>query len=143
MKLPGPTPASASLRQTPDGRRLVVEREIDAPAGRCWDLLTDTTRWPEWGPSVRAVDCDQQYVETGTTGRVRTVGGIWVPFEVTSCRDRRWAWRVARIPATGHYVTGEDPCRVGFEIPLVAAGYAVVCERALATIADLATDAPE
>jgi hypothetical protein len=139
MNLPGRSSVTVDRQRTPDGRRLVVEREIAAPAGDCWDLLIDTTRWPEWGPSVEAVDCDRQYIEAGTTGRVQTVGGVWLPFEITACRDRRWTWRVARVPATGHRVRGEDPCQVGFELPLLAASYAVVCVRALDTLAAMAT----
>ena len=124
-------------RRTPDGWRLAVTCEVGADRETAWDLLTDTERWPEWGPSVRAVDCEQRYIEAGTTGRVRVPGGLWVPFEVTDCRDYRWTWRVARIPATGHVVekTGRDTCRVGFELPLYAVGYVPVCRRALGRIA--------
>lgn len=128
---------STTLERTPDGRRLCVSRTIDAPAETLWDLLTDTTRWPDWGPSVRAVDCDQQYITAGTTGRVQVVGGIWVPFEITSCTERRWTWNVAKVPATGHRVEGERPCTVVFEIPVLAAGYAPVCGRALQKLARL------
>jgi hypothetical protein len=130
-----------TVERTPDGRRLVVAEPLTREPAWAWDLLCDTERWPEWGPSVRAVDCDGRYVETGTTGRVRIPGGVWLPFEVTSCVDRRWTWRVARIPATGHTVD-ERPggCRVGFELPLYAAGYAPVCRRALGRIAELADE---
>jgi hypothetical protein len=130
-------------RRTPDGHRLAVTREVGADRETAWDLLTDTERWPEWGPSVRAVECDRRYIEAGTTGRVRVPGGIWLPFEVETCRDDRWTWRVARVPATGHFVEpGEGgkmgTCRVGFELRLYAVGYAPVCRRALDRIADLA-----
>jgi hypothetical protein len=131
---------TTGIERTPDGRRLCVRREFDAPAAVLWDFLTDTRRWPEWGPSVRAVDCEQRRITAGTTGRVETVGGLWVPFEVTHCRDRRWTWRVAKIPATGHRVEGERPCRVTFEIPVLAGGYAPVCARALQDLARLAAE---
>jgi hypothetical protein len=70
-------------------------------------------------------------------------GGIWLPFAVATCRDYRWTWRVARVPATGHFVEPAEgikkgTCRVGFELPLYAVGYAPVCRRALDRIADLA-----
>ena len=130
-----------SIERTPDGRRVVAAREIDAPRERVWDILTDTEQWPAWGPSVRAVDCDRRYVEAGTTGRVRIPGGVWVPFRVTTCEDYRWTWRVARIPATGHRVDAAgEGCRAVFEIPLPAAGYAPVCWRALKRIEELATE---
>ena len=131
--------ASVGIERTPDGRRLCVDREIDAPADVLWDFLTDTERWPEWGPTVTAVDCDRRQIGPGTTGRVQTVGGLWLPFEITAFEPgRRWTWDVARLPATGHRVAGDRPCRVGFEIPLVGAGYAPVCADALQKLARLA-----
>ncbi|WP_247009374.1 SRPBCC family protein [Halorientalis litorea] len=136
--------ATVAVERTPDGRRVCVSRRVDAPRATCWDLLTDTNRWPDWGPSVRGVECDSRYIDAGTTGRVRTVGDVWLPFEVTGCRDYRWTWRVARIPATGHRVDavgdGEQACRPVFEIPPLAGGYAVVCANALQELALLADD---
>ena len=130
--------ATVEREQTPDGRRLAVSRHIDADAEACWDLLTDTGRWPEWGPSIRDVDCERRYIREGTTGHLRTVGGIRVPFEVTACGDDRWRWQVARIPATGHRVEGEDPSRVVFEVPLLAGGYVPACAKGLQELARLA-----
>jgi hypothetical protein len=133
--------ADVSVERTPDGRRLVVSREVPVSRDRAWELLTDTKRWPEWGPSVRAVDCDAQFIDAGTRGQVQVPGGIWVPFEITTCAPYRWTWTVARVPATGHRVDEHpDGCRVCFEIPLLAAGYAPVCARALGKIATLARE---
>jgi hypothetical protein len=137
--LPGLDAATdASIENTPDGRRIRVSRPVDAAADTCWDLLTDTERWPAWGPSVTAVDSDDRHIREGTTGRVQVVGGVWLPFEITTCRDHRWTWRVARIPATGHYVENGVRTRVGFEVPVLAAGYVPVCVRALQDLAALA-----
>jgi len=128
-----------SVERTPDGRRLVVDRFVGADPDVVWDLLCETDRWPEWGPSVSDVRSSDRRIEAGTTGEVQVAGGPWVPFEITSCEDYRWTWRVAKIPATGHRVdAAPGGCRVVFEIPLVAAGYAVVCERALRRIERLA-----
>lgn len=127
------------VERTPDGRRLVVSRVVRAPAERAWDLLTDTTRWPEWGPSVAAVDAPTRYIQQGTRGHVELARvGLRVPFEVTACDPYRWTWDVAGLPATGHAVTprGPDRCRVAFEVPLAGAGYAVVCREALVRIED-------
>ena len=131
--------ALPSVERTPDGRRVVVSRALAADRDAVWDLLRDTERWSEWGPSVSDVRSSERVIEAGTSGKVQIAGGPWVPFEVTSCADYRWTWDVARIPATGHRVdTAPEGCRVVFEIPLVAAGYAVVCERALSHIERLA-----
>lgn len=122
------------VERTPDGRRLVVARRMAAPPPAVWRAFRDTRCWPEWGPSVRAVDCADRYVERGSTGRVTTVGGLGLPFEVTSCADGRWTWDVARLPATGHRVRDDDGAVAAFEVPLPAAPYAVVCRRALARL---------
>lgn len=148
-----------SLARTADGYRIEVSRRVDAPAEACWEILTDTARWPEWGPSVRAVECDggERSIEQGTTGRIQldVPGGPWVPFEIATYEEYRWTWRTApsandamrnvldaapRIPTTGHRVEpiDESACRVVFEIPPLAAGYALVCRRALDRIARLA-----
>lgn len=125
------------LRRTPDGRRIDVSRAVAAPAEAAWALLTDTARWPAWGPSVSAVASTDRRIRAGSTGRVR-VAGLWLPFEVTACEPYRWTWTVARVPATGHRVDpGDGGCRVAFEVPPVAAAYVPVCRRALARIADL------
>ncbi|QCC52671.1 SRPBCC family protein [Halapricum salinum] len=128
------------IERIAENRRLVVEREMDAPAEAVWDVLRDTTLWPRWGPSVTAVECDRRYIERGTTGRVRLPGGVWIPFEITTCENYRWTWTVSRIPATGHSVEPltERRCVAAFDVPLVAAGYLPVCRRALSRIAALA-----
>lgn len=130
-----------NAERTPDGRRLVVSRAIPASRETVWEVFRDTELWPVWGPSVRAVDSPVRYVGPGTTGRVRTPLG-WVPFEVTTCDRFRWTWDVAGVPATGHRVGsgGDGRCRAAFEVPLLAAPYAVVCRRALRQIELLALD---
>ncbi|WP_178917012.1 SRPBCC family protein [Natronomonas gomsonensis] len=129
------------LERTPDGRRWVVGRDIDADPAAVWSVLCDTARWPEWGVSITDVEASERHIQTGTTGRVRIRGvGAWIPFEVTAVDDatRRWSWDVARIPATGHRVEERaSGCRVEFEIPLAAVGYAPVCRAACRSIAAL------
>ncbi|MFC6906384.1 SRPBCC family protein [Halalkalicoccus tibetensis] len=121
------------------GGSIDVTRPIDAPAEDVWKLLVDTRYWPEWGPSITDVECRDREIRTGLTGRVRLVGGIRVPFEVTYRDAYRWTWAVAGIPATGHRVEPlNGSCRAVFEVPLLAAGYVPVCRLALSRIADLA-----
>jgi len=128
-----------SIEQTPDGRRLVVRRAVDAPEDRVWDILTDTDQWPAWGPSITAVESADRYIDPGSHGRVRLLDAVWLPFEITSCENRRWTWDVARIEATGHFVSAHPAGSVvGFELPLLAVGYVPVCSRACAHIGSLA-----
>lgn len=118
-----------------------VSMATAAPCHEVWALLTDTRRWPEWGPSVRAVECAPPVIGPGSTGRVLTALGVWLPFEVSEWAEgRRWSWRVAGVPATGHRVEPlpDKGCRIVFEVPLVAAPYAFVCRMAAARIARIA-----
>ena len=127
------------IERTPDGRRLVVRRAVDVPLAVVWDVLTDTTLWPDWGPSVTAVESPDRYISSGTRGRVRVLGLVWLPFEIRSCDRYRWTWDVARLDATGHFVESHPSgAVVGFEIPPVAAGYVPVCRRACVRVGALA-----
>ena len=122
-------------------------RAIDAPAERLWTLLTHTARWPDWGPSVRDVR-GPAVIHPGAQGAVRLPLGVWVPFEIERFEAddpacRRWTWRVAGIPATGHRVEalGSARCAVTFTVPGWAPVYLAVCERALRRLERLALNA--
>ena len=120
---------------------LEVGRDMNASAGRVWDLITDTACWPRWGPSVRAVDCADRFIRQGSRGRVRTSVGLWVAFQITEYqKERYWAWRVGGVRATGHRVEplGESRSRLIFEVPILASPYAAVCQMALTRIRSLA-----
>ena len=122
---------------------LEVATTLDAPAAVAWQLLTDTHVWPQWGPSVRAVDAPHRFITAGTRGRVQTTPGIWLPFEITDWEEgRRWAWRVGGIPATGHHMTPmtATTCRVAFTIPRWAPFYVPVCRIALRRLALLCAE---
>ncbi|WP_222919216.1 SRPBCC family protein [Natrinema sp. SYSU A 869] len=131
--------------RTPDGRRLEVSHVLSVPAADAWDVLVDTTQWPEWSPLVNGVEATDRRIRTDTTGRIR-IPGAWLPFRITACTTRRWTWRVTGIPAAAHRVDdlGSDRCRIAFELPPHGTGYVPVCLRALENLeALLATeDAP-
>lgn len=119
-------------------RTVDVARVIDASAADAWSLLVDTERWVEWGPSITRVESASRWLRAGSRGRVRTVLGLWLPFEVTRFEEgRAWSWRVRGLVATGHRVEPLGPCRcrVVFEVPRLAWPYALVCRRALRLIA--------
>jgi hypothetical protein len=113
---------------------------VKASPEAIWDVLTDTTRWVLWGPSITAAECSERYIRKGSTGRVRTSLGFWLPFLVTHFdHGRFWSWRVGGIPATGHRVEALSPDKscVLFEVPIFAAPYIIVCRIAAKRIADL------
>ena len=125
---------------------VAFSKPLNAPAGRVWELITDTWTWPLWGPSVRAVDCRQRFITAGCQGRIKTPLGLWVPFRVTTFDpERYWAWRVAGLAATGHQVDplGSRRCRLSFTVPVWAFGYGIVCNLALGRINRLLGVMPE
>ncbi len=116
---------------------LGFSKQLDAPGNRVWRLITDTRTWQHWGPSVRAVDCDDRFIHAGSSGRIRTPVGVWVPFIVGAFEPESfWDWRVAGVPATGHRVEplGPNRCRLTFTVPAWAFGYGLVCRLALLRI---------
>ena len=117
-----------------------VARVFQVDPEKAWALLTDTVRWPGWGPSVRRVDCPERHIRRGSRGRIRTPLGLSLPFVVTEYRHGRfWAWRVAGIPATGHRLVplGPAACRVSFEMPVFWLPYVPVCAAALKKMAPI------
>lgn len=122
-------------------RRVSASAEIAAGVEDVWEYLAEFRHWSAWGPTVRAVESDAGRVAPGVTGRVQTIGGFWLPFEITRCEPRHlWDWKVGGIPATGHRieVIGPGMCRVVFTAPLFAAPYVVVLRRGLSRLAELA-----
>lgn len=121
--------------------QLSVTRKMAGEAPRLWAILTDTSLWPQWGPSVRAVQCSTRYIGAGSKGRVQTAAGIWLPFTVIEYRDlHHWAWRVCGIKATEHSLAAShgSTCSVVFTMPWWSAPYALVCHIALCSIERIA-----
>lgn len=117
--------------------RLYTSLEIDARTAVVWNLLIDTSTWPRWGPTVRAVDYPARFLSAQGSGTVTTLGGLRLPFRVTEFEPgTRWAWQVAGVPATDHIVTPNGPsrCRLAFGAPAIAWPYLAVCRRALRNI---------
>jgi hypothetical protein len=118
-----------------------VSRTCDVAWPHAWAALARYEHWPSWGPSITDVDPPAGEVGVGDRGRVRTPVGGWLPFEVTAVDPgRRWDWRVAGVPATGHRVDalGATRSRIVIEVPWWAAPYVVVCRVALARLEEVA-----
>ncbi|NLI81158.1 MAG: SRPBCC family protein [Deltaproteobacteria bacterium] len=121
---------------------LEVFQIIEADVLEIWELLVDTQRWREWGPSIREVECRERHIRLDSVGRVRTPLGIWVPFRITGFETcRSWSWEVWGIKATGHRVEALEGgcCRLVFQVPLWAFPYSIVCILALQRIVRIAS----
>lgn len=126
-------------------KKIWTYKDIDAPASDVWALLSNPEHWPSWGPSLRSVQMDREQLEHGATGKVTTVVGVQLPFEITHYEEgTRWAWKVAGIDATDHSVEalGTGQCRAGFGVPWLAAPYQLICQIALQRIKTMA-ETPE
>ena len=100
-------------------------------------MITDTAKWPQWGPTVKEVDYPERYICKGATGRVLTALNIWLPFRIIDFEPARfWSWKVASVSATGHRIqaVGSESCDLWFEVPIIAAPYALICQMALTRI---------
>lgn len=108
-----------------------------------WALLVETRYWPSWGATVLEVDGPERLAK-GSTGRVRTILGLWVEFEITEYDEsnRYWAWRVAGIEATSHRVIDRGPgaCTAEIGVPRWAPPYAGPVWLSLRRLEHLATD---
>jgi uncharacterized protein YndB with AHSA1/START domain len=120
---------------------LRLKRVVPACHETVWSVITDTRLWPVWGPTVSAVETRQRFIGPGASGRIRTVLGFWVPFEVTLFSPgQAWSWKVAGIQATWHGVRpmGPDRSLLEFAVPFWAAPYLIVCALAARRIARIA-----
>nr|WP_207383963.1 SRPBCC family protein [Mycolicibacterium komanii]CRL72241.1 polyketide cyclase/dehydrase and lipid transport [Mycolicibacterium komanii] len=118
-----------------------VELRSDASPEAVWNVITDLSTWPQWGPTVLGAELDDpEPLHLGARGRVFTPVGVPVPFTITEFRPRRcWAWKVAGVGATRHEVIPEDDgSKIVFGVPWWATAYLPVCAIALPRIAQLA-----
>lgn len=119
-----------------------TDRRIDAPADAVWQILTDLSAWPVWGPTVTGAELsDGGPFRLGSRGKVWTPVGVPLPFEINDFQPgSMWAWKVGGIPATRH---GVDPmgdgCRVWMSAPAWGPAYVPVLAIALRRIEHLAT----
>jgi hypothetical protein len=135
------------LESTPQGRRIVVSRRVNVPADDVWELFSETSHWPRWGPPVTAVEPADESIEAGMRGRIQALGVLWFPFRIERCANKHWTWSIWGFapPADGHRVesTGPHSCRVGLELPLYAPWYVPLCLLALSNIASIALESRE
>ena len=116
-----------------------VGKTFSASPNILWDLITDTTQWSRWGPTVKAVRTSERYISKGSRGQVLTPLGIWLPFVVTDYEHEHfWNWKVASVRATGHRLQSADVggANLWFEVPVIAFPYIAICWLALNRIAD-------
>lgn len=116
---------------------------VEAPVSAVWDLLTDFECWPVWGVTIRRVETDAERVAPGVTGRVQTIVGAWLPFEISEAvAEDSWFWTVAGISATRHYVSalGPDRTRIRFTVAWALAPYLAAIRISLVRLKRMAEE---
>ncbi len=114
-----------------------IGQTLHASCEDVWELITNTKRWHEWGPSITEIDCAERYIKKGAHGKVKIPIGIWVPFVITEYEEMRyWSWRIWGVRATGHKIEPLDECRCNiiFEVPTFASPYLFICWIAIRRI---------
>ncbi|ADB30818.1 cyclase/dehydrase [Kribbella flavida DSM 17836] len=72
---------------------------IDAPAERVWAVFSDVARWPEWLPTVDAVErLDEGPLRVGSRARIRQPKLAVAVWEVTHFKDGEYFEWVSRGP---------------------------------------------
>ena len=114
-------------------RTFSITVEITAPPARVWRVMADVERWPEWTPSVTAVDrLDGGPLRSGSRVRIRQPKlrpAIWCVAEFREGEGFDWetASPGVRAVARHHVVSAQGGARVTLAVefsgplaPLVA-----------------------
>ena len=77
-----------------------VEARGPAPVEQAWRRYEEIPLWPTWAPQISRVRASSDQLALGVHGTVYALGGLPIPFTVTSCRPeaRTWSWQVRMGP---------------------------------------------
>jgi hypothetical protein len=57
-----------------------------------WERYAVLSEWPSWSPQIRYVECAEDRLAPGLTGRVHGWFGVTADFEVLGVDEVRWTW---------------------------------------------------
>jgi uncharacterized membrane protein len=81
--------------------------DIEAPAGRVWEVLTDLERWPEWTASMTRLEImDGKELTDGSEVRVkqpRMRALVWRVIEFEPERSFSWTSRIGGVTTVGDH----------------------------------------
>lgn len=86
---------------------MLVDVHGPAHPDEVWRRFTTPAEWSGWAPQIASVDCTDDVVAVGSTGRVHGPAGVAVDFTVTALDAglRTWSWLVGRgaLAVTMHH----------------------------------------
>ena len=84
-----------------------ISVEIDAPAERVFDVMTDVVRWHEWTPSITSIKrLDQGPLVVGSRALIRQPKfppALWTVSRIVPGRGFEWVNRAPGLRVTGHH----------------------------------------
>lgn len=93
--------------------RYEVTVDIDAPAERVWEILTDVERWPEWSDSMSSVErLDDRPFGPGSTARIKQPKlppAVWEVTDFTPGSAFTWIARNPGLTTTAIHELGSAP----------------------------------
>lgn len=110
------------------------------PPATVWERYAKPSVWSSWSPQIVRVECAQDRLAAGLTGRVHGLFGVTADFEVVTVDEQRrtWSWRATTGPVTltlHHAVLEVGPgtqTTLEFDGPALAVlPYALVAQVAL------------
>lgn len=91
----------------PDNRQFSISIDINAPADRVYEVMSDTDRWPEWTASVTSIKrLDRGPFVVGSRAVIRQPKFPAALWTVTAIDDRRsftWTNKAPGIKVTAHH----------------------------------------
>jgi hypothetical protein len=129
--------------------RIALRADGPVAADAVWQRYLVPACWSTWAPHITGVDCTDQVITATTTGRVRTLFGLSLPFDVLDLDHaaRSWRWSVhgpyGMRMTLRHTVTataeGSATDLAVYGPPVLVLGYAPVAQLALHRLVTLPT----
>jgi hypothetical protein len=95
--------------------RYSISIDINAPAERVFEVMTDVERWHEWTPSITKITRRQSgplaVGETATVRQPKFPPAMWTVNEIRPGRSFSWFNRAPGLRVTGHH--GAEPTPSG------------------------------
>ena len=95
-----------------EDRQFSISIDIDAPADRVYEVMSDTDRWPEWTPSVTSIKrLDSGPFVVGSRAVIRQPKfppALWTVTAIDGHRSFTWSNQAPGIKVIAHHSIDAD-----------------------------------